>query len=90
VSEKSIPQVSSFLDLPDDEFMLALCVRPGNLQEPAKWCEEIRAHARAMEVGPSSVQESEQMMETAIRLAEESAGLRPQKALQRDSATGEG
>jgi hypothetical protein len=89
VSEKSIPQVSSFLELPDDEFMLALCVRPENLKEPAKWCEEMRAHTSAMKVGPSSVQESEQMMETAIRLAEESAGLRPQKALQSESATGE-
>jgi len=44
----------------------------------SKWCEEIRAHGRAMKVGPTSDQESEQMMETAISLAEESAGIRKQ------------
>lgn len=79
VSEKSAHQASTFLDLPDDEFMLALCVRPENLQHPAKWCEEMRAHVRAMKVGLTSVQDSEQMMETAIRLAEESAGTRQQQ-----------
>lgn len=44
----------------------------------SKWCDEMRAHVRAMKVGPTSVQESEQMMETAIRLAEESAGISKQ------------
>lgn len=69
----------SFLDLPDDELMLVLCVRPENLANPAKWCEQIRAHARASKVGPKTVAEAEAMMATALRLAEESAGQRQQQ-----------
>ena len=79
MSEKANTSTSTWLDLPDEAFMLALCVRPENLQDPARWCSEMRAHARAMKVGPTSVQQSEQMMETATRLAEESAGIRKQQ-----------
>lgn len=78
MSEKASTSTSTWLDLPDEAFMLALCVRSESLPDPARWCSEMRSHARAMKVGPTTVQESEQMMETAIRLAEESAGIRRQ------------
>lgn len=79
MNEQIDKSISTVLDLPDDRFMLALCVRPENLQDPAKWCAEMRASARARKVGPTSVQEAENMMETSIRLAEEAAGVRPQQ-----------
>jgi hypothetical protein len=79
MSEKPDDLASTWLDLPDEAFMLVLCVRPENLSNPARWCSEMRAHARAVKVGPTSVQQSEQMMETATRLAEESAGIRKQQ-----------
>lgn len=38
MNEQIDKSISTVLDLPDDRFMLALCVRPENLQDPAKWC----------------------------------------------------
>lgn len=73
------PGSSSFLDLADDLFMLALCVRAENLRDPANWCAEMRKNAVATQLGPKTVAEAEAIMETAIRLAEESAGSREQK-----------
>lgn len=73
------PSTSTFLDLPDDQFMLLLCVRPENLRDPARWCQEMREHSRAVKAGPKTVAEAEALMETASRLAEESAGEREQQ-----------
>lgn len=72
------PGPSSFLDLPDDLFMLALCVREENLRDPARWCAEMREHVRAVKRGPKTVAEAEALMAEATRLAEESAGDREQ------------
>jgi hypothetical protein len=90
MGEKVNKSTSTWLDLSDEAFMLALCVRPENLQDPARWCSEMRSHAQAMKVGPTTVQESEQMMDTAIRLAEESAGIRQQHIFPMHGASGEG
>lgn len=79
MSEKAANSINTFLDLSDEAFMLAFCVRPENLQDPARWCGEMRSLVQAMKVGPTSVLESEQMMEAALRLAEESAGTRQQQ-----------
>lgn len=68
------PVSNTFLDLPDDLFMLALCIREENLKDPARWCKEMREHVRAMKVGPKTVAEAEVMMANAERLAIEAAG----------------
>lgn len=54
--------------------MLALCVRPENLADPAKWCAEMREHAKRCKVGPKTVAEAEELMANGLRLAQESAG----------------
>lgn len=72
------PDSLPILNLPDDLFMLALCVREENLRDPARWCAEMREHARAVKRGPKTIEEAEALMETATRLAEESAGEREQ------------
>lgn len=69
------PGPSSFLDLPDDLFMLALCVREENLRDPARWCAEMREHARAVKRGTKTVAEAEALTETAARLSEEATGM---------------
>jgi hypothetical protein len=53
--KNSILQTRTFLDLMNEGFMPALRVRLENLQGPAKWRAEMRAHARSMKVGPASV-----------------------------------
>lgn len=63
----------SFLDLPDNLLMLALCVRPENLKDPEKWCSEIRVLHKAMQVGPTTVAEAEELMAQFDRLADESS-----------------
>ena len=69
------PGRSSFLDLPDDLFMLALCVREENLHNPVRWCAEMREHARAVKRGPKTVAEAEALMKATVRLSNESAGI---------------
>jgi hypothetical protein len=66
----------SFLDLPDEQFMLALCVREENLKDPARWCAEMRALAKARKIGPKTSAEAEAMFEWAGRLAIEAHGER--------------
>lgn len=65
---------NSFLDLPDEQLMLALCVRAENLKDSARWCAEMREHARAVKKGPSTVEEAEALMAESARLAAEAAG----------------
>ena len=69
-------EMPSFLDLPDDQFMLALCVREENLKDPPKWCAEMRAFAKARKIGPKTSAEAEAMFEWAGRLAIEAHGER--------------
>ena len=66
----------SFLDLPDEQFMLAICVREENLKDPARWCAEMRALAKARKIGPKTTAEAEAMFEWAGRLAIEAHGER--------------
>ncbi|MBU3559379.1 hypothetical protein [Polynucleobacter sp. Nonnen-W13] len=66
----------SFLDLPDEQFMLAICVREENLKDPARWCAEMRALAKARKIGPKTSAEAEAMFEWAGRLAIEAHGER--------------
>lgn len=69
-------EYKTFLDLPDDQFMLALCVREENLKDPARWCAEMRALAKARKIGPKTSAEAEAMFEWAGRLAIEAHGER--------------
>ena len=73
MSNESI-QSASFLDLPDDRLMLALCVREENLKDPARWCSEMRALAKARKIGPKTSAEAEILFEWAGRLAMEANG----------------
>jgi hypothetical protein len=66
----------SFLDLPDEQFMLAICVREENLKDPARWCAEMRALAKARKIGPKTSAEAEAIFEWAGRLAIEAHGER--------------
>lgn len=69
-----ISSPKSFLDLPDDLFMLALSVREENLKDPARWCSEMRDLARATKVGPKTSVESDLLFEWSDRLAKEASG----------------
>ena len=69
-------ELFSFLDLPDDQFLLTLCVREENLKDPARWCAEMRALAKARKIGPKTTAEAEAMFEWAGRLAIEAHGER--------------
>ena len=68
------PKVQSFLDLSDHDFMLAMCVREENLMNPARWCSEMRLHARAVERGPSTSEEADWLLMMGMRLADEATG----------------
>ncbi len=65
---------ASFLDLPDDLFMLALSVRAENLKDPAKWCSEMRDLARARRIGPKNSAEVDALTAWSDRLSNEASG----------------
>jgi len=75
--DQNKPNIQSFLDLPDHEFMLAMCVREENLIDPARWCSEMREHARALQRGPSTSEEVDRFLMNGMRLADEAAGKVP-------------
>lgn len=58
----------AFADCPDDMLMLALCVHPERLADPALWCDELRSLSGAV---PETSQEAEDLMDRWARLAEE-------------------
>jgi hypothetical protein len=66
------------LQLPDDELMLALCVRQENLKDPAKWCQEMRAYWAEKSKPICDAEHAERLMEWSQRLALESSGDRQQ------------
>lgn len=68
------PEKNSFLDLPDDLFMLALCVREENLKDPARWCAEMRDLVKARKIGPKNSAEVAALSEWSDRLAAEARG----------------
>ena len=53
----------SFLDLPDDQLLLLLCIREEELDEPAAWCREWRALSREMDAGPRTSAEADALWE---------------------------
>jgi hypothetical protein len=57
------------IDLPDDVLMLALCVHPERLADPARWCDEVRALSGAAD--PRTSREAEDFMDRWARLREE-------------------
>lgn len=62
-----------FFDLPDDLFMLAMCVREEHLKVPTRWCSEMRAMQCAIQAGPKTAAEAERLMAMADRLAGEAS-----------------
>lgn len=71
-------QVPAFLQLPDDELMLALCVREENLKDPGAWCQEIRAYWVEQSKPIRDAAHAGRLMKWSERLALEAAGDRPQ------------
>ena len=69
-----ISSPKSFLDLPDDLFMLALSVREENLKDPARWCSEMRDLARARRIGAKNSAEVEALAAWSDRLSKEASG----------------
>jgi hypothetical protein len=67
-------RLPGFLRLPDDELLLALCVREENLADPKKWCEERRQHYLASLKPNLTVADVERLQEWSGRLAMEAAG----------------
>ena len=64
----------SLLNLSDDDYMLMLCVRPENLKDPSRWCREMRASAQAMNDGPKTPAEADELFATMARLRAEAHG----------------
>ncbi len=71
-------EIPGVLQLPDDQLMLALCVREENLTDPAKWCRELRACWLEKSKQIRDAVHAERLMEWSERLSMEAAGKRPQ------------
>ncbi len=71
-------EIPGVLHLPDDELLLALCVREENLADPAKWCQEMRAYWAEQSRPIRDAEHAERLMDWSTRLALESSGVRPQ------------
>jgi hypothetical protein len=68
--EKSLS--SSWYD--DDTLMLMLCVRPEKLDDPSRWCREMRAYAQASINGPKTSAEADELFAMMERLRHEANG----------------
>ena len=68
--------VESWIDLPDELFMLALCVREENLDNSALWCEEMRQLARLSKDAPKTVAEADAYAAKAEKLSDQAAGIK--------------
>jgi hypothetical protein len=68
--------VASWIDLPDDQLMLVLCVREENLDNPALWCEEMRALARLGLEAPKTVAEADAYAALSEKLYDQAAGIK--------------
>jgi hypothetical protein len=68
--EKSLS--SSWYD--DDTLMLMLCVRPEKLDDPTRWCREMRAYVLASNDGPKTSEEADKLFAMAKRLRDEANG----------------
>lgn len=67
-------QFEGILGLSDSDLMLALCVRPENLRNPAEWCEEMRVLMRLKSKVKFTVEEAAQIIEISDRLSSEATG----------------
>lgn len=56
-------------DLSDTEFLLALCIREEELEDPATWCKEMRQLNRDIHAGPKTSDEAHALMARGDRLA---------------------
>ena len=54
---------SMFDQLPDNEMLLALCIREEELDDPAAWCSELREVVRDSRTPPKTVDEVEALAE---------------------------
>ena len=54
----------------DDIFMLMLCVQPERLEDPTRWCREMR-ELQTLESNIATVEDAEKVLEMAKRLATE-------------------
>lgn len=71
-------ELPGVLRLPDDEMMLALSVRKEKLEDPAKWCQEMRSLWEEKSKQIRDAGHAERLMQWSERLALESSGDRPQ------------
>lgn len=58
----------SFIDLPDDELLLLLCIREEELEDPRAWCEEFRQLRRDSQATPQTSDEAHRLMARAAAL----------------------
>ncbi len=63
---------SSWYD--DDTLMLMLCVRPERLDDPSRWCREMRVYAQASIDGPKTSAEADELFAKMERLRDEANG----------------
>jgi hypothetical protein len=56
------------INFPDDLLMLALCVHPERLADPARWCDEVRLLSASV---PKTAREAEDLMDRRSRLRKE-------------------
>ncbi len=68
--------VACWIDLPDDQLMLVLCVREENLDNPALWCEEMRALARLGLEAHKTVAEADAYAALSEKLYDQAAGIK--------------
>lgn len=73
-----MPDLPPLLSLPDDQLLLALCVRGENLSDPTSWCQEMRSLWRAKAEPIPSADHANRLMQWTERLAMEASGERPQ------------
>ncbi len=60
-----------FSGLSDEAMLLALCIHPERLPDPARWCREWRAVCAAIEKGPATSEEADHLRSWAHKLAQE-------------------
>lgn len=58
----------SFIDLPDEELLLLLCIREEELENPAAWCEAFRQLRRDSQETPKTSDEAHRLMARAAAL----------------------
>lgn len=57
-----------FEHMTDDQMLLTLCIRKEDLEDPAAWCQELRAICRASTTVPKTFLDAEALMEQSAAL----------------------